>query len=488
MRATAATLAAGLLLAVAAHADEARQISLGPGAVVETGGFDRVEVRGLSGTVSARVGAAGELRYECRALDNRRTERSLELWAEGRTLRLTPPREPAPERRLVELTLPPELAFRFEGNDSSVQLGGLHGTAEIRGARLQVLARAIGGDLQFDVEAARVNVEGANGQIGLETRQSQSLLSRVQGAITVQVIGGSLEMNDVAGVEGEVEDGTFKARTVSGPVELEANRAKVDIGGLQRGAVLRLNETPLVLSGSRGTFQIDTDAEVQAQDLQGGSVTINSYGANVRAAGINAPLELTSGDAEVRLERLGAAARVSGDRLTLYVGGVKGKLDVQAHGSSVVVEDAGGGAEINNDFGDVVVRRASQRVRITSTEGDVRVTEHAAPLQIAAAGTQVEVGYSAISGNEDSSVVNEQGAVNLRLPPKAACQVRAESRSGSVRSELPGVTVNDDGSHASGVLLRAAKPVISVVSEGDVTLAGGGGPAAPAGTPTSTPR
>jgi hypothetical protein len=90
----------------------------------------------------------------------------------------------------------------------------------------------------------------------------------------------------------------------------------------------------------------------------------------------------------------------------------------------------------------------------------------------------VEVSWSELPTQENSTIVNEEGQLRLLLPQAGRCRIEAESDSGNIESELQEVRVTDDGRFANGLFGGADEPVIQATAKEDI-LIGASRPAAP---------
>ena len=244
---------------------------------------------------------------------------------------------------------------------------------------------------------------------------------------------------------------------------------KLELDQIRRGAELRLDKTPLVLSASRGFILVETDAEVEFQQHQG-KLQIDSYGAAVRGSGITGPLTIQTDNAEVHVENLGGPTTIQGDGLDVVVREIKANLTIDVISSKVEVDQAQGLVDVKNEFGDVVIRNVTTPVQVNTRNGNVAVTEATGPLQVKADGPEVLVRWALLAREKDSLIENPGGDIRMLFPSQAACRVEARAPYGRIESRVPGVQVADDGKSASGVLRRTPRPTVQVVAGGDLYL------------------
>lgn len=476
--AVAAVLVMGMAVA-AAVAQEALLLSEDAGGILALEGERELEIAGLHGSILVRPGKAGELRFAARDVDDRTAERPVALWLEGNTLRLTS-LEGAPDVPVrLEVAMPPSLETRLDVSDSKVQLTGLKGTTEVRGERLELIGRMFDGSFDLEVRESTVHVIGVSEELSVDGEQLFVRLENVT-YLSLTLDGGEVHVNRVLGdVDADVENAALTVDGVSGELRLHASGGALAIAGCAGGAELELVEAPLDLRLTKGTFDVETDAEVVFQDHEG-PLSIRSRGAAVRGSrALGGALSIETNGAEVRVEDFEAATTIRGDNLEVHASVCKGDLTVDTAYSTIVVEQAEKAVSIENEFGDVEVREASQLVQVVSRDGDVRIDALKGPAQVSGEGPEVAVHWSGLSGNETSVIENARGDVRVSLPTNTRCRFDLAAPHGQVVSDIGDVEVSDDGHFATGGLLGGGRPTpyvkqptIRATSAGDLYFNG----------------
>src|SRR6185295_15499190 len=137
--------------------------------ITELQGETRLEIAGLSGSLSLRVGQAGSIRFAARSLADRTEERKVALWSEGKTLRLIPPAGKSGAGLLVEVAVPSDLAeIRIEAADSKVASNDLGGRVGIVGRRLDLAVERQMGELRLEIEDSAGHVSWTKGDATVE--------------------------------------------------------------------------------------------------------------------------------------------------------------------------------------------------------------------------------------------------------------------------------------------------------------------------------
>ena len=472
-RLTAALLAfaAGTALASFSAAQEPILFSEDSAGIVELSGHNRLEIRDIRGTISVRVGKEGELRYMCRARDNRRTERPIALWIEGHTLTLRPLEGREDEELLIEVAVAPDVRVRAEVEESKLLVYGLQGALNVTARNATVDVRGVAGSVEVEARGGSVRIENAEQDVTLDGKEIEAELRRIGGFLTLTLRDSTAKLNSLSGsVEADLDQSTMFGLTIQGAIRADASGGSIELRDARRGGNLRLDETTLVLAQTRGLYEVETNADVEFQNIDG-PLHVNSFGGALRGTGSGGAVRIVTSDAEVLLENMGGETRIEGSHLKVRVKSVKGDLHIDAIQSEVEVLQADGKVEVRNEFGDVTVRKASKAVRIDSSAGNVRAYELRGPLELRADGNQVDVSWTAMGREKDSFVENRGGDLIVVFPMKAGCRIDAQARNGRVESRLPGsVRVSDDGRKASGSLGRVTRPTIQLRAAGNLYM------------------
>ena len=476
------TIALAMGLPVAAQ--EPILLTEDAGGILELQGERRIEIVGLRGSLGLRQGNEGEIRFAARDPSDRSKKLPVALWLDGKVLRLTAVAgaEDVPVR--LEVAVSPELDTRIEAVDSEVSLASLHGTIRVTGERLALTGRALDASLELDIDEGSVKIVRVSQDVTLEGRGLEAQLEGVKGPISLALEGGTLRLNHIDGeIDGELEETDFTASNVKQRVRLGASGGSVGLNVAEGGAQLRMFGAPVTLAQTKGLIELETDAEVRF-DGHEGQLTIRSRGASVygkRASG--GSLEIRTDHAEVKIEDFESETAIHGDNLRVRAAQCRGALSVFAVYSTIVIEEAEKAVEVENEFGDIEVTGASNLVRISSKDGDVRLDQLKGSVQVMAAGAEVSVTWASLQGSERSAVENTAGDVRVQLPGDARCRIDAQAPHGRVETDLEGVTVSDDGHSASGLLLggrgRATyvkQPALRLRSAGNLHLYNSGAP------------
>lgn len=460
------------LFGLPVHSQEAVLLADQADGIIDVVGVSRIEVTGIEGTLTLRAGQQGKLRFACRSLDNRREERPVSLWESGSTMRLSFSEQLAPQRLLLEVTVPAGMTAVIVAHKSKVVLNGVQGDVSVSGSELAFDGRTLGGDVNLEIAGGSVTVIGSGGEVALKGQNLQTKLTQIAGDVDVKQVGGRLDLLEVqGGLLLDLEKVEVTADLITKPVDVRATGGTLSLSQLRAGGVFEVSEAPLKIVGSVGGVEIDTDAQTEFENHTG-SLTVHSFGGGLSGTNATGAVLFSGSGGEVRLGQLGGAVGVSGDRLTVQLEGIKGDVTINTTSSEIHVANAEGQVDLTNDFGDVTLVKVGKPVKIVNRDGAVSITDLEGSADVTADGPVVSVHWSEVSTQGDSSVQNAGGDVRLLFSPKGGGQIEAEADDGRIESSLQGVTVSDDGTKASGPINRLSSPTIRVVSSGNVYLAG----------------
>jgi hypothetical protein len=158
---------------------------------------------------------------------------------------------PKEGRQRGELTLkvPKSLVVRLEGLNARVEVHDVS-ALHLNGARGEVTAARLGGELRGTFNGGRLRVEGGVGGVRLTARRAEIEIDKVTGDAAFDLSGGSL-----------------RATVVTGRLELDLNRVDVEIDDV--GGETRANaaEGTLNLSGLKRDARLDGRGTEMALEL-----------------------------------------------------------------------------------------------------------------------------------------------------------------------------------------------------------------------------
>jgi hypothetical protein len=454
------------------RADEATLIHAESGGFINLEGETRVRISAMSGTIAVRTGKSGELRYEVRSLDNRREERPVGLWLNGKSFEIAALEETGDERLLLEMAVPPDLAVEIDLDDSNVQVAGLRSDLLLIGAGLKVDARGIHGDLSVRAAQSDVKIDGVAGDADIDSEAIGLVASRIEGALTLTLLDSEAEVRGVTGeADADIENTVLSISGVEAELVLRASGGRVQVEDVKRTSDLNLSGAPLVLNAAVGRSTIETDGEVRVGGSKG-PVVIRGYGGPVMGNALESSVEIAVDQAVIDLEDVKGAVTISGSDLEISLKNLQAEATVRTAASQVRVEGAQSSLQITNEFGPVEVHGTKGDLKVVNRDADVVVAEAAGSVDVFATAETVDVGWETFPAEGHQVIANEFGGINVTLPNGTRCRIEAQSKEGRISSDIPTVRINDDEKFASGVIGGGRGPTIQIRSQGDVSITG----------------
>jgi hypothetical protein len=248
---------------------------------------------------------------------------------EGTTLRIRvtmPPRDQTTRRPHLQLTahVPQRLAAEVRTRGGELDVTAV-AAVHLPGASGRVRVAAIPGTVTGEVERGSVEIE-ETGPVTMKIRRCESRLTKIAGALDLDVRGGELRARRIDGpatleaenIDGELED-------VAGPVKLSGSGGQVRVHGVRGPIEADTRRTTLLLSPvSAVPITASTENDTIELTLPPGGIT----------------LEATATDGDIRLP--------------------EGMLEVERHEDAASVRGAirGGGPRVSLRVsrGDIVIR------------------------------------------------------------------------------------------------------------------------------------
>ncbi len=470
-------IAAGLGAAVA---QEPSLLAIEGRGLLPLEGERTLALEGLPGTIGVRIGKPGEIRFVSVARDDRETEVPLEVWQDGRKIRVRFPADAIVDAIRFEATVPGGIGVEVVDSGPELSLMNIDGDVDVRGSGIDLQAVGIGGAVRLDLTDGAVRVDGAGGGIELDGVRTTGTITRAQGGAILGLRESRIALDGLTGeVDLEADGSEVRVAQVRGQARVAARGGRIELEAVDGGARIRLERSPLTLKGDKGDVEIETDGDVGFEDCAA-DLHVNSYGGSVRGVGNDGLLEVKTDGATIDVEDVKKETRVEGDSLKVRLSQIGGDVLVFTTSSDLVFENFSASARVESEYGDLTATGIAGKLEMVSRDGDVRVSAQNGPVLLHADGDVVEVAWVSLNWNEDSRIENDRGDVTIVIPGQGGCTLSAEAKYGGVESELDDVEVSGDGATATGVIRRQARPRLDVVAEGSVRiLRAAGGDAAP---------
>jgi DUF4097 and DUF4098 domain-containing protein YvlB len=464
-------IACGLVAGIGgAGAQEATLLAVEGRGLLPLEGERTLALEGLPGTIGVRIGKPGEIRFVSVAREDRELEIPLEVWQDGRTIRVRMPAEAGVDAIRFEATVPSGIGVVAVDSGPELSLMNIDGDIDVTGTGLDVQAVGIGGGLRFDLTDGAIRVDGVAGGIDVEGVRVNGSIARSQGGAILGLRESRIVLDGLTGdADLEADESEVRLAQVRGQARVNARGGRIELDSVDGGGRIRLEGSPLTLKAVKGDVEIETDGDIGFENCAA-DLHINSYGGSVRGIGNDGLLEVKTDGASVEVEDVKKETRVEGDSLDVRLTQIGGDVQVFTTSSELVFENFSASARVESEYGDVTATGIAGKLEMVSRDGNVRVSAQNGPVLLEADGDVVEVGWVSLNWNEDSRIENERGDVTILIPGQGGCTLSAEAKYGGVESELDDIEVSGDGGSASGVIRRQARPRLDVVAEGSVRI------------------
>ena len=433
-------------------------------------GERKLVIEGLPGKVGVRIGKPGEIRFVSVAQDDRDVEVPLEVWQDGRTIRVRLPPDSTADPIRFEATVPPGVGVEITDCGPEVSVANVEGDVVVAGSGIGLQAVGIAGAIRLELVDATVRLDVTGDELDLDFTRVEGTVTRSNGGAVVRVRESRIEFGGLGGdLELEADRSEVVVGQVRGQVRVTARGGKIELDTVDGGARLRLEEAPLALKAVKGDVEIDTNRDVRFENCAA-DLHVNSYGGSVRGVGNEGLVEVKTDGASIAIENVNGPVRVEGDSLQVQLKQISGEVWVFTTSSELVLDNLSASVRIEIEYGDVTASRVTGKLDVSSRDGNVRVSAQTGPVVVSADGDEVEVGWVSMAWSEDSRIENERGDVTVMLPKQGGCTLSAEAKYGGVESEIEDIEVSGDGTSASGVIRRQSRPRLDIVAAGVIRI------------------
>jgi hypothetical protein len=442
----------------------------GAGDVIAVSDYSRLDIQGLAGKVTVRGGKDGELRFMCRDLGDRTLERKVTVFASGRKLILTAADPDAASDLLLEIAVPPGVSVFVDMADSKLHASTLYGPLRIKGVRLDVEARGLKDSVDLDVEGGTVNLQGIEGDLVVDASDVELKVWQLSGQLSLTLARSSADVGQVSGeADIDLDESSVTVNGVEGVVRANGREGKLLLGGLKRGAIVQLSGMTLTLTQTRGPIDVNTDSEV-AFTKHEGNLRIEGYGAGLKGTALTGTLRVSSSDAALVVDDVGGDVTIRGDELDIDLKQLKADLSIDTASSLIIVDGVEGGIGIKSEYGEMVIHGAAKALEINSREDMITVSGQKGPFKIRANGPRATVHIAERTHEDDSSIENKGGDILLLLSPDVGVRIEVQADYGRIESSVRDLIVADGETRAAGDINETDKPLISIVSGGNVYI------------------
>lgn len=439
-------------------------------------GVGRLEIRGIRGEIEVRPGPPGELRWAASPLEGAQAGPEILAAPSPSGLRIGPAGEEVRAGCRLEVAVPPGLAVDVESDEGRFSATGLRSPVAIRGASLEVELKGIVEQVSVTIRGGKASLSNVVGDVEVYGIDLAVDVVAAEGPVRAGLEGGGLRSRDTrGGLEATLTGSTLVASGVGGGLVLRARGGAAEVSGLEGAATIEMEGASLKLTKSKGEIDVVTDGNVDLRET-GGTLRVDASAGFVHASAHEGLLEIRGArDTRISVTTVAGPVRLEGLGLKAMLHELRGGVEARLADSSLAVDGLQGESLVDVEGGTVAVSASEDRLALRARGADVRLSGLRGPVDVDADGPRVQVAWAAIPQVEDSSVRNASGPVEIGLAGPGGCAIEARSRSGKVRSALPGLGLVDDGREARGRFGSGGAASIRIEAEGDIVLRGAGG-------------
>ncbi len=438
--------------------------------ILELDGHSRLEIHGFTGTVFVRAGKQGELRYSAATRTARREPHPVALWLHGGKIIFRPVVGLEADEVILEVAVSEGVRLKIDKHGGKVQVASVLADVSVRATESEVDIRGAGETVSVELEGGTLRLENLAGASTVSgTRIGSVELVRLTGQTSLSLSESTIKASSVSTLELDLSDSTLDAAG-TGRVFGHAIDSRLGLANTSGGGSLQLENTPLTLERSRGTFVIDTDSEFTFRALEG-TLKVIGFGGAVLGDGHSGEVTVDNRDAVVSLKNIGGPVVLSGYAMKIELEEIRNKVTMEVVGSDVSAKRIKGGLDVSNEFGDVFVTDVEGPTKIISTHGSVRALDLSGSVEIEAAGPEVRVGWRKLGRDRDSRIQNTAGDVYVIFPSGGGALVEAEAD--SIESDLEELQIDADGRTAKGLIGEMKTPTVRLQASGRLVISRG---------------
>ena len=432
--------------------------------ILELAGHSSLDIRDFAGTVFVRAGKKGELRYSAATRTARRSAHPVALWLRGGTILFRPVAGQESHELILEISISEGVRLNIDKRGGKVQVASVLADVSVKAAESEVDIRGAGESVSVELEGGTLRLENLAGVSTVSGEKIAAVdLVRLTGGISLSLSESTIKASSVSTFEIDLYTSTLEMTGSGGWISGDAVDSRITLNSARGGGSLRLENTPLTLEQSRGSFTIETDAEFTFRGLAG-TLNVTGFGGDVVGVGHSGDVTVENRDARVSLTNIGGPVVLKGDALNVELAQLQNSVKMELVGSEVLAEGVKGGLDLRNEFGDVFVRAVEGLTKIVSSNGSVIAEKLSGSAEIEAAGPEVRVGWSTLGRDRDSRIENTAGDIYVIFPSGVGAKVEAEAD--SIESDLQELRIGENGRFANGLLGYAQTPTVNLHAAG----------------------
>jgi hypothetical protein len=218
-------------------------------------------------------------------------------------------------------------------------------------------------------------------------------------------------------------------------------------------------------------------------------ITLTTASGDLTTAGLSGPQALRSASGDVELNDASGRAEISTASGDVKATGLA-SASVETASGDVTCDGVSGALAIVTASGDVTIHEASDSLRVRTVAGDVEIDRAPRGLDLQTTSGQLDLGplsgrvaLRSVSGDldvalapplADAEISTQSGTVTLKLDPRIACALSANTTSGEIDFQLPVQARRLSRGNVVATIRGGTTPVRLRTVSGDINVMGGG--------------
>jgi hypothetical protein len=295
----------------------------------------------------------------------------------------------------------------------------------------------------------------------------------IAGVAAVRVTGSfeTVHVERIAGATSiEAEHADVRAREIAGALTIQARHGDVEIADIGGPSQIFLDHGSLGAARTAALAVRMEHGRLTAREVRG-DLGLEGQHAEADASDVSGTCVMTTSFESIRLERVGAAVRITTDHGGVHVVGARSSVNAQASFDDVHLQDVEGPVEVAVSHGGAQVDGLAQGGRLRTSGDDLVVTGFRGPIDAGA--ERASVSLQPRGPIRDPIEARSRfGNVTLGVSPDSRLSVEATtSRGGDLELEAPGLVMQHSGAtEASGQVNGGGVRIVLAADHGDVRL------------------
>lgn len=373
-----------------------------------------------------------------------------------------------------DISMPADAPLRVKNSFGSVDVNGIHGSAEFENGHGSVTVRDSGparltnsfgsvdlasaaGDVSITDNNGSVQAGDVKGSLEVRNRFGNIRARNIQGRATLYGGNGAIELSDAASANITDSFASVTVRNIRGDLTLRDNNGNVDIAMISGGADITNSFGSVTFTDVKGRVSCTTNnGRVKGSSIGGNDATIHDSFGNIELENVAGSLDAQTTNGKISVHDVRGEVRLTSSFGTVEAYGIPKGIRAVTGNGSIQLTDIGGDGYAKTSFGSVTIERVGGNLTVDNSNGSVtaRNVKGDATVNTSFAGVTLEsvggrirvdnqnggISVSAArpgSGCRDISLRTSFSSIRVAIPAGIGYNVTAHTSFGRVSSELP---------------------------------------------------